>query len=102
MRKLASLFVAALLAAPIAFAQNVAIPGAGRSFPAPLITAMADEYRDLTNGRVTTNYQSIGSGGGISQFLEQTIQSGATEGYLNDEQLAAVAAAGGGVAFHMP
>ena len=45
--------------------DRVNILGAGATFPAPLITAMADEYRGLTNRRVTVNYQSIGSGGGI-------------------------------------
>jgi phosphate transport system substrate-binding protein len=63
---------------------------------------MADEYRDLTGGRVTVNYQSIGSGGGIRQFTEQTVMFGMTEAFLNDGQLAAIAAAGGGIAFNLP
>jgi phosphate transport system substrate-binding protein len=63
---------------------------------------MADEYRDLTGGRVTVNYQSIGSGGGIRQFTEQTVMFGMSEAFLNDGQLAAIAAAGGGVAFNLP
>ncbi len=102
MRKLLTILATVLLAAPVALAQNVELIGAGASFPAPLITAMADEYRDLTSGRVTVNYQSIGSGGGISQFLEQTIQFGATESFLNADQLAQAAANGGGVAFNLP
>lgn len=36
--------------------QHVSILGAGATFPAPLITAMADDYRDLTNRIVTVNY----------------------------------------------
>lgn len=82
--------------------QQVELLGAGASFPAPLMTAWADDYRDLTNGRVTVNYQSIGSGGGIRQFLEQTIMFGATEANLNDQQMADAERATGGLAFNMP
>ncbi len=85
-----------------AAAPDVALEGAGASFPAPLITAMADEYRDETQGRVTVNYQSIGSGGGIRQFVEQTIMFGATERYLSDEQISEIEAETGGTAFNMP
>jgi phosphate transport system substrate-binding protein len=103
MRRLLALTVATLLAAvPYGLAQNVELLGAGATFPAPLVTAMADEYRDLTGGRVTVNYQSIGSGGGIRQFTEQTVMFGMSEAFLNDGQLAAIAAAGGGVAFNLP
>ena len=81
---------------------DVDLLGAGASFPAPLITAMADEYRDKTNGRVTLNYQSIGSGGGIRQFIEQTIMFGMTEAFLNDEVMDEIKQATGGKAFNMP
>ena len=86
----------------LAFSQNVDLLGAGATFPAPLVTTMADEYRDATGGRVTVNYQSIGSGGGIRQFLEQTVMFGMSERFLTDEQLADVEAATGGTAFNMP
>lgn len=79
---------------------QVSLLGAGATFPAPLITSMADEYRDLTG--ITVNYQSIGSGGGIRQFLEQTITFGMTEAFLKDEALAEVYAATGGTAFNIP
>lgn len=78
------------------------LTGAGASFPAPLIATWADEYRDLTAGRVVVNYQSIGSGGGIRQFLDQTIHFGATEAFLNDEQLAEARMNTGGDAFNLP
>jgi phosphate transport system substrate-binding protein len=100
MRSLLALFTAALLLA--AHAQDVELIGAGATFPAPLVTAMADEYRDVTAGRVTVNYQSIGSGGGIRQFTEQTVMFGMSEAFLNDQQLEAIAASGGGVPFNMP
>ncbi|HXK48930.1 MAG TPA: substrate-binding domain-containing protein, partial [Clostridiales bacterium] len=73
-RMTAALIITA--AAVTAFAQKIELVGAGASFPAPLVTAMADQYRTLTDGKVTVNYQSIGSGGGIRQFGEQTIMFG--------------------------
>ncbi len=82
--------------------QRVDLLGAGASFPAPLVTAMADEYRDLTNRRVTINYQSIGSGGGIRQFTEQTIMFGMTEAFLSDEIVTDLESKTGGKAFNMP
>jgi phosphate transport system substrate-binding protein len=82
--------------------DRVDILGAGATFPAPLITAMADEYRDLTRNRVTVNYQSIGSGGGIRQFIEQTVMFGMTEAFLSDEVMANVEQATGGRAFNLP
>jgi phosphate transport system substrate-binding protein len=103
-RKTALLITLGLLIAH-GFAQDFAqadLTGAGASFPAPLIATWADEYRDLTDGRVVVNYQSIGSGGGIRQFLEQTIHFGATEAFLSDEQLQAARNATGGEAFNLP
>jgi len=82
--------------------KSVDILGAGATFPAPLITAMADEYRDATKGRVTVNYQSIGSGGGIRQFVEQTVMFGMTEAFLSDEAMKDIEEKTGGKAFNMP
>lgn len=83
-------------------ATRVDLLGAGASFPAPLVTAMADQYRTVTNGRVTVNYQSIGSGGGIRQFVEQTIMFGMTEAFLSDEIVGNIERSTGGKAFNMP
>ncbi len=80
---------------------SVELTGAGASFPAPLITTMADEYREVTGGRVTVNYQSIGSGGGIRQFKEQTIMFGATEAYLSYTDIADIQTRTGGTAYNM-
>ncbi|MEX2603761.1 MAG: phosphate ABC transporter substrate-binding protein PstS [Gracilimonas sp.] len=82
--------------------DRVNILGAGATFPAPLITTMADEYRDITNRRVTVNYQSIGSGGGIRQFMEQTVMFGMSEAFLSDEVMADIESSTGGRAFNMP
>jgi phosphate transport system substrate-binding protein len=99
-RMTAALIITA--AAVTAFAQKIEVIGAGASFPAPLVTAMADQYRTLTDGRVTVNYQSIGSGGGIRQFGEQTIMFGMSEAFLKDEIVEEVEKKTGGRAFNMP
>ncbi|MDG5800284.1 phosphate ABC transporter substrate-binding protein PstS [Marinilabiliaceae bacterium ANBcel2] len=82
--------------------ERITVLGAGASFPAPLVTAMADDYRDITNNRVTVNYQSIGSGGGVRQFVEQTIMFGMTEAFLSDEVIANIEQSTQGKAFNMP
>jgi phosphate transport system substrate-binding protein len=81
---------------------QVELLGAGASFPAPLMTAWADDYRDITRGAVTVNYQSIGSGGGVRQFMEQTIMFGASEAHLNDENAQLARRNTGGVAYNLP
>lgn len=97
-----SALVVALCAMGTAVSAEVTLLGAGASFPAPLMTAMADEYRELTNRRVTLNYQSIGSGGGMRQFKEQTIMFGMTEAFFSDSVMRSVQERTGGQAFHMP
>ncbi len=82
--------------------ERTNILGAGATFPAPLVTAMADEYRDLTNRRVTVNYQSIGSGGGIRQFMEQTVMFGMSEAFLSEQVMADIESSTGGRAFNLP
>lgn len=71
--------------------------GAGATFPAPLYQKWFDEYNKLT--QVQVNYQPIGSGGGIKGIQDQTIDFGATDAPMTDEQLAA---AKGGQIFHIP
>ncbi|MDG5766916.1 phosphate ABC transporter substrate-binding protein PstS [Balneolales bacterium ANBcel1] len=85
-----------------ASSARIDILGAGATFPAPLITAMADDYRDLTSNRITVNYQSIGSGGGIRQFMEQTVMFGMSEAFLSDEVMRNIEEATGGRAFNIP
>ena len=82
--------------------DRISILGAGATFPAPLVTAMADEYRDITNRRVTVNYQSIGSGGGIRQFMEQTVMFGMSEAFLSEGVMADIESQTGGRAFNLP
>ncbi|MGH7497616.1 MAG: phosphate ABC transporter substrate-binding protein PstS [Gemmatimonadales bacterium] len=82
-----TLGIASLLAAGPASAQ-VSLTGAGATFPNPIYTKWFDAYNKKTG--VQINYQSIGSGGGIRQFTEGTVDFGATDGPMNDEQIAAV------------
>ena len=56
--------------------------------PTPIYTKWFDAYAKETGVRI--NYQSIGSGGGIRQFTEGTVDFGATDGPMTDEQIAAV------------
>ncbi|MFL5496476.1 MAG: phosphate ABC transporter substrate-binding protein PstS [Gemmatimonadales bacterium] len=79
--------LASLLAAVPASAQ-VSLTGAGATFPNPIYTKWFDAYNKKTG--VQINYQSIGSGGGIRQFTEGTVDFGASDGPMNDEQIAAV------------
>jgi phosphate transport system substrate-binding protein len=76
-----------LLAALGAHAQAQDITGAGASFPAPLYSKWADAYNKATGARL--NYQSIGSGGGIKQIKSKTVDFGASDMPLKDEELAA-------------
>src|SRR6185503_18756185 len=60
--------------------------GAGATFPYPLYTKWIAEYAKTTPG-VAINYQSIGSGGGIRQITERTVDFGASDAPMSDEQL---------------
>ncbi|MGH7510392.1 MAG: phosphate ABC transporter substrate-binding protein PstS [Gemmatimonadales bacterium] len=64
------------------------LTGAGATFPNPIYTKWFDTYAKQTGVRI--NYQSIGSGGGIRQFTEGTVDFGASDGPMTDEQIAAV------------
>ena len=70
--------------------QEKAVPvnltGAGSTFAYPLLNQQIEEYRK-NNPSITINYQGVGSGAGIKQVSEQTIDFGATDGPMTDEQL---------------
>jgi phosphate transport system substrate-binding protein len=66
------------------FAQTT-INGAGATFPFPLIDTWRVEYQNIKPD-VNINYQSIGSGGGVKQFIEKTVDFGATDAPLNVEE----------------
>jgi phosphate transport system substrate-binding protein len=62
------------------------LTGAGATFPYPLYTKWIDEFTKAKPG-LKINYQSIGSGGGIRQITERTVDFGATDAPMTDEQL---------------
>ncbi len=79
--------IATALAAHAA-AAALRITGAGATFPYPIYSKWFDEYHKL-HPDIEVNYQSIGSGGGIRQVTDGTVDFGATDGPMNDEQLKA-------------
>ena len=76
--------------------SDVALTGAGATFPYPIYGKWFDAYAKSTGIRI--NYQSIGSGGGIRQFTEGTVDFGATDGPMTTEQMSAV----NGNVLHVP
>src|ERR1043165_6007663 len=75
---------ASLVLATTAFAQDVT--GAGASFPAPISAKWADAYNKATGARI--NYQSVGSGAGLKQIRSKTVDFGASDMPLHDDELA--------------
>jgi phosphate transport system substrate-binding protein len=65
--------------------NNVVINGAGASFPFPLIDTWRVEYKKI-HPEVDINYQSIGSGGGVKQFTAKTVDFGATDAPLTQNE----------------
>src|SRR5579871_5339533 len=84
MRKIVRLFVCGILALP-AFGQTT-LNGAGATFPAPIYSKWFSEYHNL-HSNIQVNYQPIGSGGGIRQVTEATVDFGASDMPMTDEQL---------------
>src|SRR3954466_12723392 len=81
--------VACVAFAGLAFAGFAAaqdVTGAGASFPAPLYAKWAADYNKATGVRI--NYQSVGSGAGIRQIDAKTVDFGASDAPLKDEELA--------------
>lgn len=68
-------------------AATLQLNGAGASFPYPIYSKWFDEYRRVDPG-VQINYQSIGSGGGIRQIIARTVDFGASDVPMSDEDLA--------------
>lgn len=95
---IAALFLA-LSVSSIANAQ-LQLNGAGATFPYVIYSKWFDEYRKETGVRF--NYQSIGSGGGIKQVIEGTIDFGATDGPMTDQQLADAKKKQGTDILHIP
>ncbi len=74
----------------------VSLTGAGATFPYPIYSKWFDAYFKATGNQV--NYQSLGSGAGVKQFSEGTVDFGATDGPMSDTEIAAV----NGEVIHVP
>ena len=79
-------FAGLLVAATATSALAQQVTGAGATFPAPLYAKWADAYNKATGVRV--NYQSVGSGAGLRQIRGKTVDFGASDMPLTDEELA--------------
>ncbi|MBI3894447.1 MAG: phosphate ABC transporter substrate-binding protein PstS [Acidobacteria bacterium] len=64
----------------------ILLNGAGATFPYPMYSKWFDEYHKL-HPEIQINYQSIGSGGGIRQLTERTVDFGASDGPMTDDQI---------------
>lgn len=76
----------AALAWPGTAAAQLTINGAGATFPYPIYSKWFDAYTKV-DPSVRFNYQSIGSGGGQKQISDQTVDFGASDGPMSDENL---------------
>ncbi len=88
--------LAVLVAAVTSPVAAQKLTGAGATFPNPVYTKWFDAYNKKTG--IQINYQSIGSGGGIRQFTEGTVDFGATDGPMSADQIQAVS----GNVVHIP
>lgn len=73
----------------LALTQTVSLTGAGATFPAPIYQRWFQEFNQA-NPQVRTNYQSVGSGAGIRQFASGTVDFGASDVAMKDEEIQAM------------
>jgi phosphate transport system substrate-binding protein len=79
-------FLPAILVGSVSATAQMTINGAGATFPYPIYSKWFDEYAKV-DPSVRFNYQSIGSGGGQKQILAQTVDFGASDGPMSDDNL---------------
>jgi phosphate transport system substrate-binding protein len=102
MKRIFAVLVVALGLAGLLWAdKTLSINGAGATFPYPMYSKWFDEYHKK-NPNLQINYQSIGSGGGIKQVTEGTVDFGASDAILNEEQLKAYQEKHGSGLLHFP
>jgi phosphate transport system substrate-binding protein len=102
MKRIAGILLVGLGLASFVVAQGtLSITGAGATFPFPMYSKWFDEYHKK-NPSLEINYQSIGSGGGIKQITEGTVDFGASDGPMTDEQLKAYQDKHGSAILHFP
>lgn len=90
-----------LAVATCAVAETTTLNGAGATFPYPMYSTWFSEYNKL-HSDIQINYQSIGSGGGIRQLIAGTVDFGASDGPMTDQQLAEAEKARGTKILHIP
>src|SRR5215471_2532267 len=102
MKRIGGIILVGLGLASLLLVQaTLSITGAGATFPYPMYSKWFDEYHKK-NPSLEINYQSIGSGGGIKQITEGTVDFGATDGPMNDDQLKAYQDKHGFPILHFP
>jgi phosphate transport system substrate-binding protein len=102
MKRIATILLVGLGLASFVVAQGtLSLTGAGATFPYPMYSKWFDEYHKKNPG-LEINYQSIGSGGGIKQITEGTVDFGASDGPMTDEQLKAYQDKHGSAILHFP
>jgi phosphate transport system substrate-binding protein len=102
MKRFAGVLLAALALTTVLWAQgNLLINGAGATFPYPIYSKWFDEYHKL-HSNAQFNYQSVGSGAGIKQVTEGTVDFGASDGPMNDDQIKAYQDKHGSAILHFP
>jgi phosphate transport system substrate-binding protein len=102
MKKTLGLLVAAAALMTVAVAQGaLLINGAGATFPYPIYSKWFDEFHK-THPNAQINYQSVGSGAGIKQVTEGTVDFGASDGPMNDDQIKAYNDKHGSGILHFP
>jgi phosphate transport system substrate-binding protein len=90
-----------LLAPQANAADRLQLNGAGATFPYPIYSKWFDEYHKM-HGEIEINYQSIGSGGGIKQVTDGTVDFGASDGPMSDDQIKEFQAKRGTSILHFP
>lgn len=85
-RIMMALLLMTLLIGPVQAQEKVLINGAGATFPAPIYMKWFQDY-NKTNPNVEINYQSIGSGAGIKGLIAKTVDFGASDAPMSDDEL---------------
>jgi phosphate transport system substrate-binding protein len=100
MKRFAGMLLLVLVLGGMLLAQGLLINGAGATFPYPIYSKWFDVYHKTNGAQI--NYQSVGSGAGIKQVTEGTVDFGASDGPMNDEQIKAYRAKNGTGILHFP
>src|SRR5258708_7503353 len=102
MKRIAGMLLVVLAVAGVLWADSaLLINGAGATFPNPIYSKWFDEYHKM-NGAIQINYLSVGSGAGIKQVTDGTVDFGATDGPMNDDQLKSYMDEHGSAILHFP